>query len=194
MPARRVVRHSPHRRRQVITKPKLLHRHGCLVRVFGLGVFLRGPSGSGKSLAVFELIRRGHALIADDMVKMQKLGSKLMGKATPPLAGYLHIQGIGLIDVAKALGKKALLSTSSIDFIIEYLEPGQAKSYNHSSSRQWGQLAGVKLPIYKMKSETSAGFIEAAVLKEKGRTEHPEKKLNLAVRRLMKPSIKQKSK
>jgi len=155
---------------------------------------LRGPSGSGKSLAAFELIRRGHVLIADDMVQIQKTKTGLMGLAALPLAGFLHIHGIGLIDVAKACGKKALRPTAKIDLIIECLEHKQTKTYNRLSDHQKNQLAGVKLPIYKMTSGTSAGFIEAATLKEKGRTSNPEKKLAIAVKRLMKTTLKQRTK
>jgi HPr kinase/phosphorylase len=155
---------------------------------------LRGPSGSGKSLAAFELIRRGHVLIADDMVQIQKTKTGLMGLATPPLAGFLHIHDIGLIDVAEACGKKALRPAAKIDLIIECLEHKQTKTYNRLSDHQKNQLAGVKLPIYKMKSGTSAGFIEAAALKEKHRVGYPEKKLALAVKRLVKTTLKQKTK
>ena len=43
-------------------------RHGVLVDVYGVGVFLSGKSGVGKSEAALELIKRGHQLVADDVV------------------------------------------------------------------------------------------------------------------------------
>ena len=43
-------------------------RHGVLVSVYGMGVLITGDSGVGKSEAALELIRRGHQLVADDVV------------------------------------------------------------------------------------------------------------------------------
>ena len=43
--------------------------HGALVEVQGVGVLLLGPSGIGKSECALELVRRGHVLVADDVVE-----------------------------------------------------------------------------------------------------------------------------
>ena len=44
--------------------------HGALVQVQGVGVLLLGPSGVGKSETALELVTRGHALVADDVVEL----------------------------------------------------------------------------------------------------------------------------
>jgi HPr kinase/phosphorylase len=46
--------------------------HGVLMDVFGVGVLLLGKSGIGKSECALDLILRGHRLVADDMVYIQK--------------------------------------------------------------------------------------------------------------------------
>ena len=43
--------------------------HGVLVDVFGEGVLIMGESGIGKSEAGLELVKRGHGLVADDVVE-----------------------------------------------------------------------------------------------------------------------------
>nr|MCR5054593.1 HPr(Ser) kinase/phosphatase [Lachnospiraceae bacterium] len=43
--------------------------HGVLVDVYGEGLLIMGESGIGKSEAALELIRRGHRLVADDVVE-----------------------------------------------------------------------------------------------------------------------------
>ena len=48
--------------------------HGVLVDIYGEGVLITGESGIGKSETALELIRRGHRLVADDMVEIRKLG------------------------------------------------------------------------------------------------------------------------
>ena len=42
--------------------------HGVLLEVYGVGVLITGRSGVGKSEAALELVKRGHQLVADDVV------------------------------------------------------------------------------------------------------------------------------
>ena len=44
--------------------------HGVLMDVFGIGVMITGESGVGKSEAALELVKRGHRLVADDVVEI----------------------------------------------------------------------------------------------------------------------------
>lgn len=46
--------------------------HGVLMAVFGCGVIIVGPPGAGKSELALTLLDRGHALIADDAVVLEK--------------------------------------------------------------------------------------------------------------------------
>ena len=46
--------------------------HGVLMDVFGVGILVLGKSGIGKSECALDLILRGHRLVADDMVSIQK--------------------------------------------------------------------------------------------------------------------------
>lgn len=56
-------------------------RHGVLVSVDGIGVLLTGESGVGKSEAALELVRRGHQLVADDVVDICKVSDdRLVGE------------------------------------------------------------------------------------------------------------------
>ena len=45
--------------------------HGVLVDVYGEGILITGESGIGKSEAALELIKRGHRLVADDVVEIK---------------------------------------------------------------------------------------------------------------------------
>ena len=55
-------------------------RHGVLLDVYGVGVFLSGKSGVGKSEAALELIKRGHQLVADDVVDICRISDdRLIG-------------------------------------------------------------------------------------------------------------------
>jgi len=52
--------------------------HGVLMDVFGVGVLILGKSGIGKSECALDLILRGHRLVADDMVFIQKRSPSLL--------------------------------------------------------------------------------------------------------------------
>ena len=57
-------------------------RHGVLMDVFGIGVMITGESGVGKSEAALELVKRGHRLVADDVVEICKVSDvRLVGEA-----------------------------------------------------------------------------------------------------------------
>ena len=47
--------------------------HGVLVDVYGVGVLITGESGVGKSEAALELVKRGHQLVADDVVDICRI-------------------------------------------------------------------------------------------------------------------------
>ena len=71
--------------------------HGTCVELAGMGVLLRGPSGSGKSDLALRLIDRGARLVADDRVDLRVLGAALIAAAPEPIAGRMEVRGIGII-------------------------------------------------------------------------------------------------
>ena len=46
--------------------------HGCLVDVYGVGIFIIGKSGIGKSESALELISRGFRFISDDVTQFER--------------------------------------------------------------------------------------------------------------------------
>ena len=63
--------------------------HGTLVEVYGIGIFISGTSGVGKSEIALELVNRGHRLIADDLVEIKQIeGERLIGSAP---VSYTHL-------------------------------------------------------------------------------------------------------
>ena len=52
--------------------------HGVLVDVYGEGILIMGESGIGKSEAALELIKRGHRLVADDVVEIKKVSDETL--------------------------------------------------------------------------------------------------------------------
>jgi HPr kinase/phosphorylase len=98
-------------------------RHGVLVEVYGIGLFLEGESGVGKSEAAVELLKRGHRLIADDAVEIKAVDvNVLQGTAPELIKHYVEIRGIGIIDVRQIFGVGAIKSQQNIHLVVK-LEP-----------------------------------------------------------------------
>ena len=95
-------------------------KHGVLVDVYGVGVLLTGKSGVGKSEAALELIKRGHQLVADDVVDICKISDeRLIGTCPARIRHLMEIRGIGVIDVQAMFGIGAVSFSKSIDLIME---------------------------------------------------------------------------
>ncbi len=93
--------------------------HGTLVDVGGIGVLLEGPPGIGKSETALGLLRRGNALIADDitLLAINSHGS-LTGTAPVHMRGFMEIRGLGLLHVPTLYGIAAVKPESRLDLIV----------------------------------------------------------------------------
>lgn len=69
--------------------------HGTAVLSGRVGVLLRGPSGSGKSLIAQMLIDTGARLIADDRVYLTPRNGLLVARAPAAIAGLIELRGLG---------------------------------------------------------------------------------------------------
>ncbi len=105
------------------TSPRT-HVHGVLVKVSGLGVLIRGDAGIGKSECALELIKRGHILVADDVVEVQKMrGGHLVGSCPPMLQHYMEVRGLGIIDVELLFGVASTTESSPIEMEVNLIAP-----------------------------------------------------------------------
>jgi serine kinase of HPr protein (carbohydrate metabolism regulator) len=80
-----------------VTDPYRLHAT-CLA-VAGIGVLLRGPSGSGKSDLALRLIDGGAELVGDDQVLVAARDGRLTAAPHPNLAGLLEVRGLGILSI-----------------------------------------------------------------------------------------------
>lgn len=93
--------------------------HGTLVDVGGVGVLLEGPPGIGKSETALGLIRRGHALIADDRTLLSRdTHGKLIGTAPEQVRGYMELRGLGFLHVATLFGIASVKLETQLDLIV----------------------------------------------------------------------------
>jgi HPr kinase/phosphorylase len=97
--------------------------HGVLIDVFGVGILILGKSGIGKSECALDLILRGHQLVADDMVYIQKRSSSsLIGSWFDVIKHHMEIHGLGIINIRSLFGVEAIRERKKIDLVIELME------------------------------------------------------------------------
>ena len=125
-----------------------ISRHGVLLDVYGVGVMLAGESGLGKSEAALEMVKRGHRLVADDVVQITRVARNRLSGTAPELTRHLmEIRGIGLIDVRYMYGVGAVINEKSIDIIIEMELWQDGKAYDRlGMDEEHTQILGVNVP------------------------------------------------
>ena len=94
-------------------------RHGVFMDILGLGVLLTGESGLGKSELGLELISRGHGLVADDAVQVDRVSqTSLEGRCPELLLNLLEVRGIGLLDIKSIFGETAVRRKMRLKLIV----------------------------------------------------------------------------
>ncbi len=150
--------------------------HGVLVQVFGVGTLIIGESAIGKSEAALDLVLRGHKLVADDVVMLEREGGGIVGRPTEIGADLLEIRGLGVINVRSLYGESATTVSSDVRLVVELEEWKQGAHYSLLGLRERRyRLLNVNLPYLKLPvkpGRNMATLIEVAarnqMLKEKG--------------------------
>ncbi len=104
--------------------------HGVLVDVYGEGVFITGESGIGKSETALELIKRGHRLVADDVVEIKKVSDDtLIGSSPDIIRHFIEVRGIGIVDCKTLFGVESVKERQTIDLVIQLEDWDPDKEY-----------------------------------------------------------------
>lgn len=123
-------------------------RHGVLVEVYGEGILILGESGVGKSETALEIVRRGHRLVADDVVEIRKVSDKtLVGTAPDIIRHFIEIRGIGILDVKNLYGVGAVKMMENINLIIHLEFWDENKNYDRLGLvDEYTDILGIKVP------------------------------------------------
>lgn len=129
-------------------------RHGVLIEVFGIGIFLTGKSGVGKSETALELIERGHRLVADDMVEIRRLSeSYLIGSCSDLLRHHMEIRGLGIINIKDVFGVGSVRDHMILELIISLKEWEEDTEFdrtgldNHTEEVLGLQIPYIEIPV-----------------------------------------------
>lgn len=122
--------------------------HGSLADVYGVGLLFVGQSGIGKSEAVLDLIERGHRLVADDMVIVARRGHEiLIGRGHDLQRHHMEIRGVGIIDIARLFGIRAIRQQKRIEVIVQLEVWDETAHYDRTGlTPQSTDVLGVQIP------------------------------------------------
>ncbi len=122
--------------------------HGVLVDVYGVGVLITGDSGIGKSETALELLRRGHRLVADDLVEVRMVDDTLSGTSPENIRHFMEIRGIGIINIRQLYGIGSVLIRKDIDMICRLESWDPAKQYERLGLEESStEVLGVTVPL-----------------------------------------------
>ena len=104
--------------------------HGTLVDVSGVGLLFRGRSGIGKSEVALDLVERGHRLVADDVVIInRKPQGILVGCSSEMLQDHIEIRGIGILDVKKMFGAWRTRRQKRVEVVVNLVDWDEKYAY-----------------------------------------------------------------
>ena len=146
--------------------------HGCMVDVRGIGILIKGASGTGKSEIVLGLLDRGASLVADDSVKLKAPeGQELTATSSELGRFHMEVRGLGIINVPKMFGAGAMRVEKRLDLIIELTRAEHLNELERVGiKREFHTILGRRVPIVKLAvaaGRDMAQLVETAALDQK---------------------------
>ena len=126
--------------------------HGVLMDIYGVGVLILGKSGIGKSECALDLILRGHRLVADDMVHIQKRSpSSVIGSGFEVIQHHMEIRGLGIINIRSLFGVEAIREKKKVELVLELMEWDTHREYDRLGfEEEKFSILGVELPMLRI--------------------------------------------
>jgi HPr kinase/phosphorylase len=129
------------------------------VAVDGLGVLLRGPSGSGKSELALQLIDGGARLVADDGVELRRQGERLFARLPPgapgSVRGRIELRGLGILPAPA-------VAEAPLDLVIDLVPTDALERLPETLTVE---LLGVAIPLLRLSAQepSAAAKVRLAV-------------------------------
>ncbi len=145
---------------------------GTMLEIQGAGVLIEGKPGMGKSETALALIRRGGALVSDDVtaLRLDSAGA-VMASAVDVTRFHMEIRGVGIVHVPSLFGVASVRGEKRLELVVTLCKTGEcalgaADLYAHGSRTFLGvDIPRVHIPIAP--GRDIANVVEAAALDHK---------------------------
>ena len=149
-----------------------ISQHGCMVDVMGIGILIKGDSGTGKSETVLALLRRGASLVADDMVQVRNIEDRELIATAPELGrSHMEVRGLGIINVAALFGVGTFRTEKRLDMVVKLTRAEDLNEMERTGlDRHTVDVLGLEIPHIELPvapGRDMAQLIEVAALDQK---------------------------
>lgn len=167
-----------------------LTKHGVLVEVYGEGVLMLGESGVGKSETALELVKRGHRLVADDVVEIRKVSNRtLVGSSPDIIRHFIEIRGVGILDVKNLYGVGAVKMTENINLVVNMELWDTNKQYDRLGiNDEYTEILGLKIPSLTIPVRPGRNL---AIIIEVAAMNHRQKKMGYNAAKVLNQRVMQ---
>jgi len=126
--------------------------HGTLVDVYGVGLLYTGKSGIGKSEVALDLVERGHRLVADDVVRINRRGADvIIGTGEELLGHHMEIRGVGIIDIEQLFGIRSIRLQKRIEVEVNLALWSETEEYERLGvEAKRTTILGVEIPYVRV--------------------------------------------
>ncbi|GCE63234.1 HPr(Ser) kinase/phosphatase [Candidatus Mycoplasma haematohominis] len=146
--------------------------HGTVLNIWGEGVLIIGDPGVGKSETASELIRLNHLFLGDDAISVTRIGNIILAKANPLTKDFIHLRGLGILNIKEMYGGAKIIRETNISVVIElkHLDlnnPNREEFENVGDVIKYYNLLGVPIPLYTLPvtwGRNMCDLIELAVI------------------------------
>jgi HPr kinase/phosphorylase len=124
---------------------------GVCVEVYGAGIIITGKSGIGKSESALELVKRGHRLVADDVISLRRMHRHIIASCNEKLRNRIELRGIGVLDISRMFGVTSVRPSKKVDLIIKLMDYSEWSADNQNDRLNTAELCeeifGVPIPV-----------------------------------------------
>ena len=151
-----------------LTAPRMTMQ-GTMVEIMGIGVLIEGKAGIGKSETALGLIKKGHALVSDDVTALRLDASGAVIAAPVNVTRYhMEIRGLGLIHVPSLFGVASVLNEKKLDLVVRLCSPDMVcesdRSGQETGTRRFLGVSVPTIAIPVAPGRDVANIVEVAAL------------------------------
>lgn len=144
---------------------------GTMVEIMGIGVLIEGKPGMGKSEIALALIKKGHALVADDVTRLRlDSAGYIVCSAVDVTRYHMEIRGLGIIHVPSLFGVASIRGEKRLDLVVTLCEPKEVALLSGDHRSGVWEIFGVQIPrifLPVAPGRDLANVVEAAALDQK---------------------------